>query len=114
MPRENEPSTNEQSFLLSALRENLRLDNRAFDQYRPISIEFGDEYGVADVRFGKTRVLVKISCTVTAPYPERKFDGIFTIVTELSPMGSPAFEVGRYVAKYTQRTYRDHIINSLI
>jgi exosome complex component RRP45 len=96
MPRENEPSSNEQSFLLSALRENLRLDSRAFNQYRPISIEFGDQYGVADVRFGKTRVLAKISCTVTAPYPERKFDGIFTIVTELSPMGSPAFEVGRY------------------
>jgi exosome complex component RRP45 len=96
MPRENDPSSNEQSFLLSALRENLRLDSRAFDQYRPISIEFGDEYGVADVRFGKTRVLVKVSCTVTAPYPERKFDGIFTIVTELGPMGSPAFEVGRY------------------
>lgn len=58
---------------------------------------FGDEYGTADVRLGKTRVLVKISCDVTAPYPDRKFDGIFTISTELSPLGSPAFEVGRYV-----------------
>ena len=95
MPREHDPSTNEQSFLLAALRENLRLDSRAFDQYRPMSLDFGDEYGVADVRFGKTRVLVKISCAVTTPYPERKFDGIFTIATELSPMSSPAFEVGR-------------------
>jgi exosome complex component RRP45 len=95
MPRENDPSTNEREFVLSALRENVRLDGRAFAQYRPISIDFGDEYGVADVRIGKTRVLVKISCTVTKPYPERKFDGIFQIITELSPMGSPAFEVGR-------------------
>ena len=97
MPREADPSTNEQTFLLSALRENIRLDSRAFDQYRPISLEFGEEYGVADVRCGKTRVLVKVSCEVTAPYPDRKFDGIFTITTELSPIGSPAFEVGRYV-----------------
>ena len=97
MPREADPSSNEQTFLLSALRENLRLDSRAFDQYRPISLEFGDEYGVADVRFGKTRVLVKVSCEVMAPYPDRKFDGVFSIVTEQSPIGSPAFEVGRYV-----------------
>lgn len=97
MPREENPSTNEKEFLLSALRENIRLDSRSFDQYRPISLEFGDEYGVVDVRIGKTRVLVKLSCTIVAPLPERKFDGIFTIVTELSPMSSPAFEVGRYV-----------------
>jgi exosome complex component RRP45 len=97
MPQEAAPSSNEQTFLLSALRENIRLDNRAFDSWRPISLTFGDEYGTADVRLGKTRVLVKISCDVTAPYPDRKFDGIFTISTELSPLGSPAFEVGRYV-----------------
>lgn len=95
MPREQEPSTNEREFLLAALQQNLRLDSRAFDQYRPISLTFGDEYGVADVRFGKTRVLVKVSCEVTAPYQDRKFDGVFTITTELSPMASPAFEVGR-------------------
>ena len=95
MPREQEPSTNEKEFILSALQEKLRLDSRAFDQFRPISLSFGDEYGIADVRIGKTRVLTKVSCEVTAPYTDRKFDGIFTISTELSPMGSPAFEVGR-------------------
>lgn len=29
------------------------------------------------------------------PSEERKFDGIFTITTELSPLASPAFEIGR-------------------
>lgn len=95
MPREAEPSTNEQAFVLSALRENLRLDSRDFEQFRPISLVFGEEYGTADVQLGKTRVLCRVSCEVTAPYADRKFDGIFTISTELSPMGSPAFEVGR-------------------
>ncbi|KXT16644.1 hypothetical protein AC579_8048 [Pseudocercospora musae] len=95
MPREADPSNNEREFLLSALRENIRLDGRAFDQFRNIDLAFGEEYGTADVRIGKTRVLAKISATVVQPYEDRKFDGVFTISTELSPMASPAFEVGR-------------------
>jgi exosome complex component RRP45 len=55
MPREVEPSLNEKQFILKALDEGLRLDGRAFDQYRDIELTFGDEYGVADVRLGKTR-----------------------------------------------------------
>lgn len=99
MPAEAPPSTNESAFLLSALRENIRLDHRPFDAYRPISLSFPqlpDQYGVADVRLGKTRVLCNISCEVVAPYADRKFEGLFTINCELSPMGSTAFEAGRY------------------
>ena len=36
-----------------------------------------------------------MSAEVTVPYSDRPFDGIFNIVTELSPMASPAFEVNR-------------------
>ncbi|EON64423.1 hypothetical protein W97_03654 [Coniosporium apollinis CBS 100218] len=95
MPREAELSLNAREFILQALRENVRLDGRAFDDLRELQLSFGDEYGVADVRLGKTRVLVRISVEVTTPFPDRKFDGIFTISTEFSPMASPAFEVGR-------------------
>lgn len=116
MPREAEPSVNERTFLLQALQENIRLDGRAFDAYRQLDVLFGEEYGVADVRLGKTRyggcraqcfplrfkltchhdrVLTRISASIIAPYPDRKFDGVFTITTELSPLASPAFEVGR-------------------
>ena len=55
MPREAEPSINERAFLLQALQENTRLDGRAFDAYRNLDISFGDDYGIADVRLGKTR-----------------------------------------------------------
>lgn len=55
MPRETEPSLNERSFVLQALRENIRLDGRALDAFRHMELSFGDEYGVADVRLGKTR-----------------------------------------------------------
>lgn len=115
MPREAEPSINERTFVLEALRNNIRLDGRALDTYRPLEISFGDDYGAADVRLGKTRytespvdtstcrtpydslrrVLARVSASVTAPYPDRKFDGIFTISAEVSPLASPAFEVGR-------------------
>ncbi|PSN74650.1 hypothetical protein BS50DRAFT_20913 [Corynespora cassiicola Philippines] len=95
MPREAEISVNERAFIQQALNEQIRLDGRAFDAYRPLELTFGDEYGVADVQLGKTRVIARISVDVVAPSPERKFDGIFQIVTEFSPMASPAFEVGR-------------------
>ncbi|KAK6008417.1 hypothetical protein QM012_000320 [Aureobasidium pullulans] len=95
MPREVEPSLNERQFIRDALFESIRLDGRQLDQYRNLELEFGDDFGVADVRLGKTRVVVRVSAEVTTPFPDRKFDGVFTISTELSPMASPAFEVGR-------------------
>lgn len=101
MPSEALPSINEREFILSALQQNVRIDGRAFDEFRPIDLAFGDDYGQADVRMGKTRVLVNISAEVIAPYPDRKFDGVFTISTELSPIASPAFEVGRYGKAHT-------------
>ena len=55
MPREAEPSLNEKAFVTQALQENLRTDGRAFDQFRPLELTFGDDYGVADVKLGKTR-----------------------------------------------------------
>lgn len=61
MPREVQPSLNEREFIASALRENIRLDGRAFDAYRDLSLEFGEEYGVVDVRLGKTRYVHMLS-----------------------------------------------------
>lgn len=55
MPREAEPSINERAFIAQALQENIRLDGRALDAYRQLNVSFGEEYGVADVRLGKTR-----------------------------------------------------------
>ncbi|MCJ1478190.1 hypothetical protein MMC13_006866 [Lambiella insularis] len=101
MPRESEPSLNERAFVLQALRENVRMDGRALNAFRNINLILGDEYGVADVHLGKTRVLARISAEVIQPFPDRKFDGVFTISTELSPMASPAFEVGRQTDQET-------------
>lgn len=61
MPREVEPSTNERTFVLQALRENTRIDGRAFDAFRDPQLSFGDEHGLADVRLGGTRYIEKLA-----------------------------------------------------
>jgi len=72
MPREAEPSQNEKQFLLQALKENLRLDGRAFDSYRSLDLQFGDEHGVADLKLGKTRYffLHPVELTLVQLIPE--------------------------------------------
>lgn len=64
MPREVEPSQNERDFIRQALRESIRLDGRALDDFRHLELSFGDEYGVADVRLGKTRYHVCYACVL--------------------------------------------------
>lgn len=55
MPKEAEPSLNERQFVIQALQEGLRVDGRDFDQFRKLELKFGDQYGVAEVTFGKTK-----------------------------------------------------------
>jgi exosome complex component RRP45 len=43
-----------------------------------------------------SRIIVRISSEVTKPRDDRPFDGLFNINLELSAMGSPAWENGRY------------------
>jgi hypothetical protein len=58
MPREAEISLNEREFIKQALQEQIRIDRRAFDAFRPLELTFGEEYGVADVQLGKTRYVI--------------------------------------------------------
>ena len=98
MPAQPAPSSNEKAFLISALRQNIRLDNRPLSAYRPISLDFpSTDYGTTDVRIGKTRILARISAQVVKPYPDRKFEGVFTINAEIGPLAGGGYEVGRYV-----------------
>lgn len=64
MPKEAEPSLNERQFFAKALAQDIRLDGRSLDQFRALEIEFGDEYGVVDVRLGRTR-----SVPFSLPFP---------------------------------------------
>jgi exosome complex RNA-binding protein Rrp42 (RNase PH superfamily) len=43
------------------------------------------------------RVSAKVSAEVVRPRPDKPTEGLLLFNTEISPMASPAFEVGRYV-----------------
>lgn len=55
MSKESQLSVVERDFILEALRENVRLDGRGVDQFRPLNISFGEEYGHVKLQLGKTK-----------------------------------------------------------
>lgn len=55
MSKEAPLSVAEREFILEALRQDSRLDGRGADQFRPLKISFGDEYGHVKLELGKTR-----------------------------------------------------------
>ncbi|XP_036372727.1 exosome complex component RRP45 isoform X1 [Megalops cyprinoides] len=93
--RETPLSNCERQFLLKAIEEKKRLDGRQTYDYRNIKIAFGTDYGCCIVDLGKTRVLAQVSCELVAPKENRPTEGIIFFNLELSPMASPAFELGR-------------------
>ncbi|RDW90543.1 exosome non-catalytic core subunit RRP45 [Aspergillus mulundensis] len=112
MNKEAPLSIAERDFILDALREDVRLDGRGADEFRPLKLSFGEEYGHVKVQLGKTSLIVRISAEVAKPHDDRPFDGIFNIAMELTAMGSPAWENGRqgdletYVTNVLDRVIR--------
>ena len=57
----------------AALEEGLRIDNRKLDEGRPVVLSLGDDYGVADVKFGKTRhVIIFLEAAMVSPQSSNK------------------------------------------
>jgi len=85
-------------YITKLLDEGKRVDQRAFDEYRPIEItknyvkEKAD--GSAYVTLGNTKVLVGISLGVGEPYPDNPESGVLSTGAELRPIASPDFELG--------------------
>ncbi|KAJ5621578.1 hypothetical protein N7528_006361 [Penicillium herquei] len=85
----------EHEFILSGLRQGYRHDGRGDNDYRELKVSFGQDYGHVNLQLGKTSVIVRMSATVGKPHQDRPFDGTFNIQMELTPMGSPGWEIGR-------------------
>ncbi|PNF15123.1 hypothetical protein B7P43_G15566 [Cryptotermes secundus] len=64
------------------------------DESRVMRIYFGTDWGCCQVSLGETKVLAQVSCEVQKPKTTRPNEGMLFLNTELSPMGSPHFEVG--------------------
>ncbi|AEC51053.1 exosome complex RNA-binding protein Rrp42 [Pyrococcus sp. NA2] len=83
--------------IINLLKEGKRIDDRGFEDYRPISIEVGiieKAEGSALVKIGNTQVLVGIKTTLGEPFPDTPNMGVMTTNVELVPLASPTFEPG--------------------
>ena len=106
------PSIPEKEFLNTALKQQLRIDGRSPLEMRTPKLVFGPELGWVDCSMGKTRydtlhcstekftptrirVVAYVEGKMVKPTPERPYEGIITINSELSPMASSEYEPGR-------------------
>ncbi|KAG8817464.1 hypothetical protein FRC17_011220 [Serendipita sp. 399] len=95
MPRSASPSIPEKEFLVSALQQSLRLDGRSVVELREPKLIFGPELGWVECAMGKTRVLASIEAKMVKPAPDRPYEGMINIHSEISPMASSEYEQGR-------------------
>ncbi|KIY70053.1 hypothetical protein CYLTODRAFT_430131 [Cylindrobasidium torrendii FP15055 ss-10] len=89
------PSLAEKEFVFDALKQSLRIDGRLPLEMRAPTLAFGAELGSVECALGKTRVLANIDAKMVKPTPERPFEGIISIHSELSPMAGTEYEIGR-------------------
>ena len=83
--------------IYNLIKKGERIDGRAFDEYRAISIETGvvsRAEGSARVKIGESQVVVGIKMQTGAPFPDTPDKGVLIINAELVPLASPAFESG--------------------
>ncbi len=74
-----------------------RIDNRAPDQYREITIEKNvvtSAEGSARVTLGNTKVVVGVKMGVGEPFSDTPNEGVLMVGAEFLPLASPEFESG--------------------
>lgn len=89
-------SSNEKEFILGLLQNSSqRLDRRKLDEFRHVTLSFGESLGSSEVLLGHTRLVVRVSAEITKPFEDRPLEGQFMITTNISSMASPLFENNR-------------------
>ncbi|KAF8634679.1 hypothetical protein AX15_000780 [Amanita polypyramis BW_CC] len=89
------PSIPEKEFLYESLKQSLRLDGRLPFELRKTTLSFGPELGWVECALGDTKVIAQVEAKIVRPPPERPLEGIITIHSEISPMASSEYEIGR-------------------
>ncbi|HTW55610.1 MAG TPA: exosome complex protein Rrp42 [Thermoplasmata archaeon] len=83
--------------ILDLAADGRRVDGRAVDEYRPVSIAPGfvaTADGSALVRIGDTAVVAGVKLEPGKPFPDTPNAGVLTTNAELIPLSSPTFEPG--------------------
>jgi len=84
-------------YIHNLILQRRRVDGRAPDEYRQISIETGyvkKAEGSAKVRLGDTQLVVGVKIQPGEPFPDTPDEGVIITNTELIPAASPYFEAG--------------------
>jgi exosome complex component RRP45 len=112
--KETALSSNEKTFVESAIKEGLRIDKRQLDEFRDLSIFFvSKDFGSVIVSLGDTKIFACVSCEVNQPKTSRPNEGTVFVNVEIGPMAAPHFEVGSssevciFVNRILERTIRD-------
>ncbi len=83
--------------MVQLLAEGKRMDERALDQLRPLTIETGviqKANGSARVTLGNTQVIAGVKIATGIPFPDTPDKGILMVNAEILPMSSPYAEPG--------------------
>ena len=85
------------SKILDLLQEGKRIDGRALDEIRPLSIDIDvipHANGSARVRLGDTEIVSGIKVQPDRPFPDMGDKGIFICTAEILPLAHPSAETG--------------------
>jgi exosome complex component RRP42 len=105
-----------EDYVRKLVEENMRIDERKFEEFRPISIETNvikNAEGSARVKIGNSHVLAGVKMSVGQPFSDTPDEGVLIVNAELSPIASPTFEAGPpredaiEIARVTDRGIRE-------
>jgi len=83
--------------IIDLLQQGQRIDGRAFDEYRPLTVDTGvipKANGSSRVRLGDTEVVTGIKIQPDRPFPDMGDKGIFICTAEILPLAHPDAETG--------------------
>jgi len=87
----------ERERMSTLLRAGKRIDGRGFDDFRPVKVVtdiVAKAEGSAEAWLGETRVIAGVKVEVGKPFSDTPSEGVIITSAELSPIGSPSFELG--------------------
>jgi exosome complex component RRP42 len=87
----------QKQFISGLALRKARIDKRAQEEFRDISVETGviaKAEGSARVKLGKTEVIAGVKMDVGTPFADRPDEGVLMVGAEFSPIASPDFEKG--------------------
>lgn len=86
------------------IKSAVRADGRSNNQYRPIQIAFGSDFGCCLTTIGNSKVMTQVSAAISEPRLTRPSEGVINIRVDLSMLGSANYDTSRNSDECVQLT----------